>query len=133
MVGRGKEAAIPFEHGKIGRLRLPVAGRTRKRPMPSLLWRAGATAYHYWRAGIKILARYRRWYFRNLNIAEAQQRPEKKEPERHVLQRNTDRGHRAGRATRITEPRRGCRLRIDDPDIGRRNPVEDVAHSGGVG
>jgi hypothetical protein len=113
-------------------VKFPVAGPTQKRPVPTLLWRAGATAYHYWRAGIKILARYRRWYCRNLNIPEPQERPEKEEPEWHVLQRNPDRGHRAGRAPRITEPRWGCRLCIDDADIGRRNPVEDVAHSGGV-
>jgi hypothetical protein len=33
-----------------------------------LLWRADATVYHHWGAGIKILACYRCWCFRDLNI-----------------------------------------------------------------
>src|SRR6266478_1035514 len=100
--------------------------------MAPLLRRAGATPCHYWRAGIKILARYRCWYFRNLNIVKDPATTEKEEPEREVLQRDLDRGHRAGGAPRITKPRWSSRLCVDDPDVGQRNPVEDIAHSGGV-
>lgn len=57
---------------------------------------------------------------------------EKEEPERDVLQRNLDRGHGAARTPHIAEPCWWSRLSIFNADIGRRNPVKDVAHSGGV-
>jgi hypothetical protein len=38
----------------------------------SVLRKAGAPPCHNWRAGIKVLARYRCWHLRNLNIAERQ-------------------------------------------------------------
>ena len=57
---------------------------------------------------------------------------EKEESERDVLQRNLDRGHGAARTPYIPEPCWWRRLSIFNPDIGRRNPVKDVAHSGGV-
>ena len=91
-----------------------------------------ATPPHYRRAGVKILARHRCCCTRNPHIAEAQQISKKEESERHVLQRDLDRRHGTAGTPSKAEPGRCGRLCIDDPDIGWRNPVKHIAHSGGV-
>src|SRR5213080_805539 len=104
--------------------------KTQSNQWTRLLRRAGASLSHYWRAGIEIVSRHCCRYTWNLNIAETQQISEKEEPEWDVLQRDLDRGHGSARTARISEPRWCGRLCIDDPDVGRRDPVKDVTHSG---
>src|SRR6266480_2098495 len=97
-----------------------------------LLGGAGATPSHHWRAGVKILSRHCCCCTRNRNIAETQQTSKKEESEWDVLQRDLDRGDGSARTPCVAQSRWHGRLCVDDPDIGRHDPVKDVTHSGAI-